>query len=165
MAGLRRGMRCAVPRAFHSSPRKKLESSQPSTSGVREPVTAMAIPRSPMSLSMAKSTSRPASSTSSIRPTSPKSISASGTGIRSASGGPSTTPTRISPTSVGRPSLEAALPAHQMLANEKVSRMTRLKSWCSSLPSLWLLESSCTTVWVAQLTFDALNSCDSTRRS
>ena len=51
--------------------------------------------------------------------------------------------------------MEAALPAHQMLANEKVSRMTRLKSWCSSLPSLWLLESSCTTVWVAQLTFDA----------
>jgi len=135
-------VRAACVRTFHSSPRKKLESSQPSTSGNMEPVTAMAMPRSPMSFSMSKSTSRPASSTSSISPTSPKSISASGTGIRLASGGPSTTPTMISPTSVGRPSLEAALPAHQMLANEKVSRMTMLKSWCSSPPPPWLLATS-----------------------
>ena len=36
--------------------------------GSREPVRAMAMPRSPMSLSMSRSTSRPASSTSSISP-------------------------------------------------------------------------------------------------
>ena len=52
--------------------------------------------------------------------------------------GPSTTPTKISPTSVGRPSLDAALPAHQILAKERMRSTTKLKSWCSSAtPAPW----------------------------
>ena len=93
----------------------------PIPSGSALPTAATTSPLPPICLSMARSTSRPASRTNNSRPTSPTRVRARGKGTTFSSSGPSTMPTTISPTRLGILTFTASLPTTHVASRKTKS--------------------------------------------
>mmetsp|Transcript_16213 Transcript_16213/g.31391 ORF Transcript_16213/g.31391 Transcript_16213/m.31391 type:complete len:253 (-) Transcript_16213:497-1255(-) len=99
--------------AFMSNPRICEPMRLPNAKGTMLPSTATRAPRRPMSRSISKSTSSPASITSNIKPTSPTSFQAPTLGTKSTKLGPRIIPIIIWPTSGGALTRLANFPTTQ----------------------------------------------------